>query len=344
MKHCFLRAPLSCAIGGALVLLLLTVASRANELSGPSVSVMQENDLVVRTDRHYTQGLKFTYLHGEAEAGGTNWVSRWTTSLPKWGLQPTAARFGVSVGQNIYTPTDTAATVLQAKDRPYAGYLYGSFFLQRRDETAAQHSLLDHWQLELGIIGPDALGEEAQNTVHKIRNFPLVKGWANQLRDEPALALKYQRTWRYSVCDGNGWSLELLPHAGASLGSSMTFAAVGGQLRAGFRLPRDFGHETIDSILSQSGGRLLNGSPTRGGYFFAGAEGRVVGHNAFLDGNLFHSSHSVSSHPLVGDLKFGVVYSGKRFDLSLTQIVRSKEYVGQSEIDAFGSVSLTYKW
>ena len=210
-------------------------AETSNELFGPSISVLQENDLVVRTDRHYTQGLKFTYLSREADAGDSTWAARWADALPDFGLRAEAARFGVSIGQNIFTPTDTAATALQAKDRPYAGFLYGAFFLQRRGETPAQRPLLDHWQLELGIIGPDALAEEAQNTVHKIRNFPLVKGWANQLHDEPALALKYQRTWRFSAGERDGWSLELLPHAGVSLGNSMTFAAVGGQLRAPVR-------------------------------------------------------------------------------------------------------------
>lgn len=329
---------------GFSTLLTTTPSLHANESSGPSISFMQENDLVVRTDRHYTQGLKFTYLSGEAASCDSRWISRWAEALPDWGLRSSAARFGASVGQNIFTPTDTAATVLQAKDRPYAGFLYGSFFLQRRGKSQGRHPLLDHWQIELGLIGPDALGEDAQNTVHKIRNFPLVNGWANQLRDEPAFALKYQRAWSFAAGDRDAWSLELLPHAGVSLGNPAAFAALGGQLRAGFRLPSDFGHETIDSIVPKSGGRPLNGPARRGCYLFASVEGRAVGHNAFLEGNLFHSSHFVSMRPLVGDLKFGLVYSGKRFDLGYTQIIRSKEFVGQPEIDAFGSVSLACKW
>ena len=48
--------------------------------------------------------------------------------------------------------------------------------------------------------------------------------------------------------------------------------------------------------------------------------------------------------PLVGDAKFGLVYSGKRFDVMLAQIIRTKEFVGQREIDAYGSLSFSVKW
>jgi hypothetical protein len=38
------------------------------------------------------------------------------------------------------------------------------------------------------------------------------------------------------------------------------------------------------------------------------------------------------------------VYSGKRFDVTLAQVIRSKEFVGQREIDAYGSLALSAKW
>ena len=314
----------------------------AGELSGPWVAIMQENDLVVRTDRHYTQGLKIGYLARERAPEDAGWLARWTDCLPPLGVKPEAYRGGLSLGQTIYTPTDITTRALQQADRPYAGLLQVSLLLQRRGQTASETPVLDHLQLDLGVIGPPSLAEQAQNTVHRLRNFGLAMGWDNQLKTEPTLGLKLQRTWRYGCGNPDGFAAEFLPHAGASVGNSVTFAALGGQLRAGYRLPRDFGTTTIDSILPGSGGRSAGAH--RGFYLFTEVEGRAIAYNAFLDGGLFHDGHHVGKHPGVGDAKLGFVFVLKRWDISYTQIARTKEFAGQKEIDAFGSLALRFKW
>lgn len=314
----------------------------AEELSGPWVAIMQENDLVVRTDRHYTQGLKIAYLARERAPEDAGWMARWADCLPPLGVKPESYRGGLSVGQTIYTPTDITTRALQQADRPYAGLLQVSLLLQRRGQTASETPVLDHMQLDLGVLGPESLAEQAQNTVHRLRNFGLAMGWDNQLKTEPTLGVKLQRTWRYGCGNPAGFAAEFLPHAGGSLGNSVTFAALGGQLRAGYRLPRDFGATTIDSLLPGSGGRSTDAR--RGFYFFTGVEGRAIAYNAFLDGGLFHDGHHVGKHPAMGDAKLGFVIVLKRWDISYTQVARTKEFTGQKEIDAFGSLALRFKW
>lgn len=318
--------------------------AETNDLAGPWFSGVQENDLVVRTDRHYTQGLRFNWFSGERAADADVWFARWAEKLPDFRARFSAARWGTGLGQNIYTPTDLTLATVQLDDRPYAGFLYVPFLLQRRGETGREHPVLDHWEFDAGIIGPDALGEQAQNTVHRLRGFPQAQGWANQLRDEPGLALKYQRTWRYTFGDDAGWALQTLPQWGASLGTSLTYATVGAQLRAGWRVPRDFGVETIDSLKPGSGGWAKSAYPGWGAFVFAGVEGRAVAWNEFLDGGLFHAGHRVPVHPLVGDVKFGVGLEFQRWDLTYTQVARTKEFVGQKSVDAFGSMALRLKW
>ncbi len=314
----------------------------ADDRSGPWVAIMQENDLVVRTDRHYTQGLKIAFLAGEQSAEEAGWIARGADLLPSLGMKPEAYRYGLSLGQTIYTPTDISTRVLQTGDRPYAGLLQVSLLLQRRGQTARATPVLDHMQLDLGIIGPESLAEQAQNTVHRLRNFGLAMGWDNQLKTEPTLTVKLQRTWRYGCGTADGFAAEFLPHAGASVGNTVTFACLGGQLRAGYCLPRDFGTATIDSITPGSGGRPADAH--RGFYLFTEVEGRALAYNAFLDGGLFHDGHHVSKHPGVGDAKLGFVIVLKRWDLSYTQAARTKEFSGQKQIDAFGSLALRFKW
>lgn len=331
----------------ALLAVTASAAASTNDLLGPAFHLIAENDMVVRTDRHYTHGTKFTLLGSEvalprqASFHLPAWLAEHT---PDFGAQPHAARLGASLVQSIYTPTDIATTALQLNDRPYAGVLYASLLLQKRGGTHGGIETLDTWRMDLGVIGPESHAEDAQNTVHRVRNLGLANGWPNQLKTEPALALRFQRTWRWAQGAADGWAWDVLPAAGVSVGNIGTYGVLGGQLRAGWRLPGDFGVQTIDSIAVPNIGRTEASSASRGIFAFVGVEGRAVAYSAFLDGNLWRASHHVSKFPLVGDGKFGLVYSGKRFDLSLAQIIRSKEFVGQREIDAYGSLALSMKW
>ena len=318
------------------------------DLLGPAFHLIAENDMVVRTDRHYTHGTKLTLLGSEVaaarEQAAFNFPLWLADHTPDLGAQPVAARLGVSLVQSIYTPTDISIPTLQLNDRPYAGVLYASMLLQKRGATADGRSLLDTWRMDLGVIGPESQAEEAQNTVHRVRNLGTANGWATQLKTEPALALRFQRTWRWEQGAADGWGWDFLPAAGLSLGNIGTYAGLGGQVRAGWRLPGNFGVQTIDAISVPHVGRTSASATGRGIFAFAGFEGRAIAYNAFLDGNLWRASHHVTKFPLVADGKFGLVYSGKRFDVSLTQVIRSKEFVGQREIDAYGALALSVKW
>ena len=334
-----------------MVLLGAVAAARAAEpeLLGPAFSLVAENDMVVRTDRHYTHGTKFTLFGSEVAVARTQpgfhfpvWLAEHTPDL--WS-KPFATRIGANLGQNIYTPTDITVATLQPQDRPYAGLLYTSLLLQKRGITDGGTPVLDNWRIDLGVIGQASQAEEAQNTVHRVRNIGTANGWAHQLKTEPAFALRFQRTWRWAQGGGpDGWGWDFLPAAALSLGNIGTYAAFGGQVRAGWRLPGDFGVQIIDSTGAPSMGRTRAEDARRGIFAFAGGEGRAMAYNAFLDGNLWRASHHVSKFPLVVDTKFGVVYSGRRFDVSLAQIFRTKEFVGQQELDAYGALSLSVKW
>ncbi len=303
--------------------------------------LVEENDTVVHTDRHYTQGLRITYMASEQpqdDAGCVAETGRW---LPETGFEPEAVRWGVSLGQNIYTPSDTSTSALLENDRPYAGFLYTSFFIQRRTFLTGHLAQMDHWQAVVGVIGAASLAEEAQNTVHRMRNLPEAQGWRNQLKTEPGIALQYERCWQLSTGQARGWEAQVLPYAGASLGNVGTYGAAGGQVRAGWHIPGGFGVNTIDTIVPLSGGMPQDGSGhCFGFYFFGGVEGRAVGFNTFLDGNIFQDSHHVTKYPLVGDLKFGAAIPFKCAELVYTHTLRTKEYVGQPQTDSFGSVAL----
>lgn len=77
-------------------------------------------------------------------------------------------------------------------------------------------------------------------------------------------------------------------------------------------------------------------------YMFIGATGKAVAYNTFLDGNLWHSSHSVDKFPFVGELHWGIGCSIYDFTITYTHVLRSKEFHGQDKGQNFGSITVGY--
>jgi hypothetical protein len=310
---------------------------------GPIFSVIEENDLVVKTDRHYTQGIKLSYLHADGFLPG--WSTNFYEDLPEFGFEKAVGKFGYEIGQNIYTPADLQSSQLLRNDRPYGGYLYIGAILQRRGSNWLQRPFLESFQLDIGVIGPWALGKEAQTWVHELRDFDLPQGWRNQIKNEPAIELKYLRSARFSFLKFDPIEFDFIPHSGFSLGNVEATARLGGQIRIGLNLPDDFGIQTIDSLATSSGGFSKSQTDSHwGAYVFAGSEGKAVLHNAFLDGNLFRSSHSVEKEYLVGDFKAGFALVLAHIELGYTFTFRTPEFHGQTESDSFGSFFLKAKF
>jgi hypothetical protein len=304
-----------------------------------------ENDIVVNTDRHYTHGTLFSHFLGEHPKGDGSRVDRLAARLPSMGQGGGPSRWGVSLGQNIYTPDDIVQTALIPNDRPYAGYLYTSWHLARRGPVGrAGVASQDTWTLDLGIVGPGSGAEQAQNTVHRIRDYQEALGWGNQLQNEPAVNLKYARVLRVSSGTPGGWESQLLPHYGLSAGTVFTLAAVGAQFRMGWNLPENFGHRNIGDLMPTIGGRTGEETSHWSMQLFATVEGRVVGWNMLLDGNFYQDSHGVDKRPVIGEFKGGASIGYRAVSLTLMQVVRSKEYDLQPSIDTYGSLALGVSW
>lgn len=298
--------------------------------------MIEENDLVVKQDRHYTQGIKLSYFHSDDTLPlGSRYLYE---RLPELGFQSVVGRLGYAVGQNIYTPANTASPRLQGDDRPYAGWLYLGTILQRRGWSLGHRLTEEDYELELGVIGPWALADEAQTWVHEMRGFDVAKGWKYQLKNEPGIRLKYSRAVRAFEVQRGGWGFDITPHAGTSLGNVESSLRAGAVVRAGFHLPDDFGYHIIDSLATSSGGRSGANPFHWGFYVFGGVEGRLVLFNETLDGSVYQDSPSVQGHWVVGDGVCGFVVSMNLFEVGYAQAFRTPEFRGQTEHDSFGSV------
>jgi hypothetical protein len=298
------------------------------------LSVQWENDVFsgLGTDRHYTNGLRFSLLRGDDRL--PRWVLSLARALP-WFPDGGHVRGSWALGQNLYTPEDIGRADLVADDRPYAAWLYLG-----RGLVAENGRVLDIMELSVGIVGPAALGEECQKGIHGIIGSPEPRGWSNQLGDELALQAIWQRKWR-QLHDGEhrGLGVDVLPHVGGALGNVFIHGSAGATVRLGVDLPGDYGTPRIQPGLP--GSEFFLPGRRFGGYVFLGGEARAVLRNLFLDGNTFRNSHAVSRRWLVGDLQAGVVVQGFGIRLAYTYVVRSEEFAGQDGPDAFGTFTLS---
>lgn len=325
-------------VGAALFLLLLAAPAAAEPARkgepGASFALSYDNDTVAGTDRYYTSGLQLDWR--SASADPPRWLA-WLNRQPGLILpEGGAPRWGLSLGQSIFTPADTRRRDPDPKDRPYAGWLYGSVSL-----VSSTASAFGAMELQLGVVGPSALGQGAQNGVHRLRGLRLAQGWSHQLKDEPGVNLILIRQWRWNTAPGlGGLSAGLVPSVTASLGNVMTYASAGLVLRLGSRLDADFGPPRSRPALS--GSAFFDRAEGFGWYVFAGVEGRLVARNIFLDGNSWLDGPRVDRIPSVGDASLGAVAIWSAARLSATYTLRSREFTGQPSAAQYGSISLSF--
>ena len=139
------------------------------------------------TDKHYTsaEGLSFAYQPQWARSLGQYIPSFFDQFNPDHA--DTSFAVGVVAYQDLYSPTDLSRRDAIYNDHPYAAIINGGIFWQRAAEPEHEggwtHATMEHYQLDLGIVGPSAQGEETQKFVHGNFSTGAVRpeGWDNQI-------------------------------------------------------------------------------------------------------------------------------------------------------------------
>lgn len=318
----------------AYLIQLPTPAIATDVEKGHFVSIISENDIYApkAQDRHYSNGLRIA-------VGATPANHSWLRIPGKLFSINNNSQHEFSLGHNIYTPEFYLATQLQANDRPYAGWLYGEW-LTTQHRPGLEKSLA----LNIGVVGPWALGEEIQKLNHSIIDDPKPRGWSHQLRNEPALLLRYRQSWFTPISQGDSLSTDLVTRAGINLGNVFTDAAAGLALRLGNHLPEADIPMRVQPGLSGNSSRITIRPGRFDWMIYAEAEGRFVARNIFLDGNTFSDSHSVDRKALVGDLGTGLLLGFGQFRhplfLSFSLTWRSREFQQQRGTNNTGSAQI----
>jgi lipid A 3-O-deacylase len=310
-----------------LALLMLVTLARAAappaepplDLRGSEIQLFIENDSFGSSDQYYTNGIK---VGGGVPAERVIKI----LSVPPSKLldaitEDASTHFGLFAGQNLYTPRDITVGTPQPLDRPWAAWLYLGAVAQ-----SVKEDRLHTVEFDLGVVGPPALGRQVQTFWHNhIVGASAPKGWANQVRSEPGFLVSYLHKRRF----GNRSGVQVVPHAGASVGTIMTLARAGGIVRLGQNMT-GFGPDGIEpggAMLKNTRQEYESGARDSYEWFvFAGFDARLVGHNIFLDGSLFRDGPSVSRRAAVYDILAGASVRLDTIRLSVTRVRRSEEF------------------
>jgi len=298
-----------------------------------------ENDMFGNgTDSNYTNGLRLSYFNVNADFPDI--AHRIAALIPTFDINRTSSIF-YSLGQNLYTPDNISSPVMMPGDRPWAAHLYGAVGMAT---LTGRH--LDEIEASLGVVGPWALGKQAQRFIHKhVSDSPTPRGWHNQIKNEPALMLGWQRRWPAALtASAGGFRFSAAPHIGLTLGNVHTFANTG----FGFRIApeRDRWQDAPARVRPAMPGTGYFEIPEKGWswFLFGGVDTRAVARNIFLDGNSFRNSPNVSKNYFIADSSLGLALTFQQFRISYTLNHRSKSYKMQKEDDLFGAVSLNYRF
>ncbi|MCK9422800.1 MAG: lipid A deacylase LpxR family protein [Bacteroidales bacterium] len=272
-----------------------------------------DNDILDYTDRFYTNGIKIDVI---LPLFCRNPVSR--LMIPYWG--PGKNYYGISLVQNMYTPSTTKIGGLLYNDRPYAAYLYFGSFKITNDVV---HHFRQTSELLLGIIGPGSYGEWVQRSFHNsipTNNEPL--GWEYQIKND--FLLNYAIAFEKGMINQKNIDLRFI--STAAVGSLYTNLSGGFQVRAGWMNPY-FSNLGLARAISLKESQLRKFQL----YFFMGGSGKLIGYDATLEGGMFNKT---SPYTLTADQISRIVFQSsagltlnyRGFKLDIEQYILSPEF------------------
>lgn len=304
------------------------------------ISVSYENDLIGSgSDENYTSGVQINYFNVDRKPPAI--LNTLADSWMGFDIGETTAT-SYAIGQKIYTPKDIRNPNRQPKDRPWAGWLYGSVALSN---VSKEH--VDSFGITLGVVGPPSLAETTQKFIHdNITDSPEPMGWDYQLHTEPGVILSWERRWPVILAaQVGGFRLQGEPNVSFAVGNINTFAGFGGTLTFGpnQRQVQDT-PPRIPPAMSGTGYFDTPASRDYDWYLFTGINGRAIARDIFLDGNSFRDSESVDKKNFVADANAGLAITYGQTRFSYTLVYRTKEFDGQEDPSIFGSFSVTRRF
>ncbi len=286
-----------------------------------------ENDayLAIKQDQYYTNGL-FLYFRSALKPS----ERQDTTKIAKKILT-------VSAGQKMYNAQSGYVPNIDYIDRPFAGYLFGSTALQ----WLLKNENIFRSEIQVGILGPSALGEEAQKLYHDVFGFYELNGWQHQVKDEIALnlILNYDKLLYRSSSKKVDFSLPVE----ARIGNTFSGLKTGILFRTGSLNPFYHSASTQSNITTYTPENVLE----KEFYFFLRPSLDLVIYDATISGGLFRKDKGdviYDTKPLVFSQEIGLSYSKKRWTANFSLLFKTREVKSSAKAHQYGIIDVFFRF
>lgn len=290
------------------------------------LGIKSDNDayLANGSDRYYTNGFFISY--------------RTAVDPKQFNPKINKKIYELELGQKMYTSHSGYVWERKYVDRSITAYLYlgGNITWLYEDEKTVKLGL------QLGTIGPAALGRQTQEIFHKITGTYAPNCWKYQLKNE--LGMNLNLTFNQLISRSASEKTDFLWNGYANLGNTFTGLGVGFTLRAG-KINQLFQSTFTRSVIArQAGTEKLNETEL---FFFARPQLDVVIYDASIQGGLFRKDKGpivFNSKTWVASQEVGMMYSKKRFGAQLSYTLRTPEVKDGSQYHRFGTLSTSFRF
>ncbi|MES2592798.1 MAG: lipid A deacylase LpxR family protein [Bacteroidota bacterium] len=278
-----------------------------------------DNDFFSATDRYYTQGIYIELIMPFIKKSP---ISKLLIPLKNASLN----YYGINFEQDGFTPRSIRHDSIYFGERPYASVFFVSHFLTSINANKKQRL---NTSLYLGIIGPNAKGEEEQKAIHRWLENIQPLGWQYQIAND--YVLNYNLNFEKGIIVKKRF--EFICYAGSRIGTLYDDVNAGIMLRAG-GMNGYFENLGLRSSLNKF---AVEGSAGKTAkfkcHFFSKGELKAVAYNATLQGGVFNKKSIYTLSPgditrVVATAYVGVVVSYKRLSLEYTKAYISPEFKG----------------
>jgi hypothetical protein len=271
----------------------------SQEKFSKEISLVTDNDLYTSTinDRYYTSGIFLSYRYLSSKKKKKSLEKK----ILEW-----------QIGHKMYTPFKSIVASVVEHDRPFASYLFGSFGMNRIYKNNSNFKTT----LQIGVLGPNALGKELQDFIHDIYGFKKAVGWKYQIKNAFGLNLNASYTKHLTKDSANYFDISWVNTG--KIGTIYTNIASGFYGRIGFKPLQ----KLANSIAFNTNINNKNTNFVREveSFIYVKPMLRYAFYDATLQGSFLNTSSEVTNElvPLVFDVELGFKCTFNRFNFGYT--------------------------
>ena len=289
-------------------------------------SFLNYNDLFISThqDRYYTNAILLTY--------------RYLSNDENKNLEKKI--YDIQLGHHMYTPFKATVNSHGDHDRPFAGYLFGSFGINRfyKNESIIKTSL------QIGVLGPSAFSKELQDFIHDIYGYKKAIGWKYQITD--AFALNLSGKYIKHLTRNNSNNLDINWVNKVRIGTIYTDFSTGFLFRIGFKpLQKNINSIAFNANLNNNKTNFNNEIES---FLYIKPILSYIAYDATIQGSFLNNSSPITFElePFKFSSEIGIRFTANRFNFGYAIHYHTKKLksLRVPNSNFYGSIQLNYQF